>query len=58
MASVYNPSDSPVTIDDGVTIGGREHAETPLSKIIREHIAAGRLVRVEPASTTAKEEKK
>lgn len=49
MAHIYNPGDSPVTIDgDGRILGGREHGEADSRREpIRGHLAAGRLVNLD-----------
>lgn len=63
MATLYNPTPGPVFLDDGACLGGGERIEHNLTKIVRAHIDAGRLVEVkgdEPAATkdaTAKEKR-
>ena len=54
MAQVYNCTDSPVGLDDGSLIGGRERADVSLTNTVKNHIAAGRLVRVSDQTSDQK----
>lgn len=53
MARLYNPTDAPVSIDEGVVVGGREHADAPLSKLVRRHLDAGRLLETKKPAVKA-----
>lgn len=53
MAHLYNPTDAPVSIDEGVVVGGRERADVKLTELVRRHLDAGRLIETKKPAVKA-----